>query len=204
MGSEFLTYLRLGVRHILDPAATDHLLFISALAIPYVWKEWRNLLWLVTAFTVGHSITLALATLDLVRIDPKLVEVLIPITILVTSLLTVWWNRSPSASVARLDQGRGGTRARPWISYGITLGFGLIHGLGFSAFLRALLGEEESLFVPLLSFNIGLEVAQIVVVSAVLLTSALVADRLLDRRAWQLVVSGATVAFAIDMIVTRV
>lgn len=197
VGSDFEVYLRLGIRHILDPGAADHLLYIAALTIPWGHRQWRSLLWLVTAFTVGHSLTLALATFDLVRVPSAVVEVLIPVTILLTSLITVWRNRAQGPAV---ESGDGG---RLWPVYAVTAGFGLIHGLGFSGFLRGLLGGEESILFPLLWFNIGLELAQLVVVAAVLLGSAAIADRLVDRRAWRLVVSGATIALAAQMILQR-
>jgi hypothetical protein len=195
VGSTLALFLGLGVRHILDPGAIDHLLYLTALTIPYRARQWRNLLWLVTAFTVGHSLTLALATIGWLPIRGAVVELLIPVTIFLTSGLTLWRLR-------RSDGTDPGT-ARAWPLYLITLGFGLIHGLGFSGYLRSLLGAEESIVAPLLWFNVGLEVAQLVVVVAVLGATALVADRLVSARTWRLVISGVTIAFSIEMIVTR-
>ena len=173
MTSEFLVYLRLGFEHISDLKGYDHILFIVALCAVYHFKAWKRLLWLVTAFTVGHSVTLALATLRLVTIDATLVEVLIPVTILLTSLLDV-------AAPAEVQQDRA---AR--YKYGLALGFGLIHGLGFSNFLRAVLGGEESIALPLFAFNVGLELGQIVIVFVVLM------------------LSGATAAISLLMIIQR-
>jgi hypothetical protein len=195
VGSTLALFLGLGIRHILDPGAIDHLLYLTALTIPYRARQWRNLLWLVTAFTVGHSLTLALATVGWLPIRGAVVELLIPVTIFLTSGLTLWRLR-------RSDGADPGT-ARAWPLYLITLGFGLIHGLGFSGYLRSLLGAEESIVVPLLWFNIGLEVAQLIVVVTVLGATALVADRLVSARTWRLVISGVTIAFSIQMIVTR-
>jgi hypothetical protein len=195
VGSTLALFLGLGIRHILDPGAIDHLLYLTALTIPYRARQWRNLLWLVTAFTVGHSLTLALATVGWLPIRGAVVELLIPVTIFLTSGLTLWRLR-------RSDGADPGT-TRAWPLYLITLGFGLIHGLGFSGYLRSLLGAEESIVVPLLWFNIGLEVAQLIVVVTVLGATALVADRLVSARTWRLVISGVTIAFSIQMIVTR-
>lgn len=195
VGSTLALFLGLGIRHILDPGAIDHLLYLTALTIPYRARQWRSLLWLVTAFTVGHSLTLALATIGWLPIRGAVVELLIPVTIFLTSAFTLWRLR-------RSDGADPGT-ARAWPLYLITLGFGLIHGLGFSGYLRSLLGAEESIVAPLLWFNLGLEVAQLIVVVAVLGATALVADRLVSGRTWRLVISGVTLAFSCQMIVAR-
>lgn len=192
MGSEFLVYLRLGFEHISDIRGYDHILFIAALTAVYRLKEWRHLLWLVTAFTVGHSVTLALATLDIIRFNQDLIEFLIPVTIFITSVINIAERRQQSSwQVERLK-------------YTIALGFGLIHGMGFSNFLRAVLGEEDSLFIPLLSFNLGLEVGQIFIVFFVLLLAfTLVRLAKMDQRAWVLVLSGATAGIAVTMMIDK-
>ncbi|MCC6244817.1 MAG: HupE/UreJ family protein [Gemmatimonadaceae bacterium] len=161
--SEALLYMRLGFSHIADLAGYDHILFVAALSIPYALRDWRKLLVLVTAFTVGHSITLALATLRLVSVSSAVVEALIPATILVTALLA--W---PSLGASTCDTP---TPDAPRVSaprYVMATFFGLIHGLGFSTYLRSLLGEEENIAGPLLAFNIGLEIGQLVILSVVL------------------------------------
>jgi hypothetical protein len=185
MGSELLTYLRLGMHHIADLRGYDHILFVAALTVAYRPGEWRRLLWLVTAFTLGHSVTLALATLDVVRVSARVVEPAIAATIVLTSLLAlVLALRAPAGaaeSVSRQGQG---------LRYAVAAGFGLIHGLGFSGFLRSLLGEEESLLLPLLGFNVGLELGQLAIVGVVLGIGVLVERGLrFTRRAW--VVSAA-------------
>ena len=207
MGSEFLAYLRLGVAHIADLAGYDHLLFVAALTGGYTLAAWRRLLVLVTAFTVGHSITLALATLRLVAVDAALIEVLIPATILVTALVSVVQSR-------RQDE------ARPWrrsgwrgaddgprggaLLYLLALGFGLIHGLGFSNYLRALLGAESSLAVPLLGFNVGLEAGQLLVVLVTLLVGAAVSRLLGARRDWVLLLAGVTGGLSTLLLAQRI
>ena len=195
VGSTVELFLRLGIRHILDPGALDHLLYLAALTIPYRWSQWRSLLGMVTAFTVGHSLTLALATGGWLQIRGAVVELLIPVTIAVTSAVTLWRQRSAAPPEP--------SRRTFWPLYLVTLGFGLVHGLGFSGYLRGLLGAEESIVTPLLWFNVGLEVAQLMVVVGVLTLTALVADRLITARTWRLAVAGVTGAFSIQMILTR-
>jgi hypothetical protein len=153
--SEFGLYLRLGLEHILDLGAYDHILFVIALAAVYSLKEWKHMLVLVTAFTIGHSITLALATLGILVFNESLIETLIPITIVITAALNVF---------ERLSKDPSSALQRDWkIKYGLALFFGLIHGLGFSYYLRAILGGESSIVLPLFSFNVGLELGQLVI-----------------------------------------
>ncbi len=200
MGSEVLTYLRLGVHHIADLRGYDHILFVAALTIAYRPGEWRRLLWLVTAFTLGHSVTLALATLDLVRVSPALVEPAIAATIVATSLLAfafAW--RAPAG-----DGGAGSGRGQA-LRYTVAAVFGLIHGLGFSGYLRSLLGDEESLLVPLLSFNVGLELGQLLIVAVVLGVGVLVERGLrLSRRGWVLAASAAIASLGAYVLFERV
>jgi hypothetical protein len=155
MGDEFLLYLRLGLGHITDLAGYDHILFVLATCAAYQWREWRQVAVLVTAFTVGHSITLALATLGFVRVRSDLVEFLIPCTVVVTCLATL------SEHPSDVDP----PRHRTTLRYLVTLVFGCIHGLGFSSYLRALLGGEDSIVLPLFAFNVGLEIGQLAIVA---------------------------------------
>ena len=218
MGSEFLVFLRLGFEHITDVGGYDHLLFVAALTASDL-GQWRRLFWLVTAFTVGHSATLALATLDLVRISPAVVEVMIPVTILATSLVNagVWMRpghaaRSAEGGAASSAGSSPGERdperetpAEARTRYLIAVGFGLIHGLGFSNFLRAALGGEESLFVPLLAFNAGLEVGQLAIVGALSVAAlAMLRGLRVPRRAWVLGVSAITGGMALLLIAQRI
>ncbi len=200
MGSEVLTYLRLGVHHIADLRGYDHILFVAALTIAYRPGEWRRLLWLVTAFTLGHSVTLALATLDLVRVSPALVEPAIAATIVATSLLAfafAW--RAPAG-----DGGAGSGQGQA-LRYTVAAAFGLIHGLGFSGYLRSLLGDEESLLVPLLSFNVGLELGQLLIVAVVLGVGVLVERGLRrSRRGWVLAASAAIASLGAYVLFERV
>ncbi len=195
--SDFTLYLRLGFEHIADLQGYDHILFIVALCAVYMLQDWRELVWLVTAFTVGHSVTLALATLDLVRIPSDVVEFLIPVTIVATALVNIVAKPNASPQLARSSRIK---RTK----YGLALGFGLIHGLGFSNFLRSLLGAEESLFVPLLAFNIGLELGQLAIVGGFLLTAWLLVRKAgMIHREWTLVLSGAAGGIALLMLLER-
>ncbi|MGZ8378743.1 MAG: HupE/UreJ family protein [Gemmatirosa sp.] len=206
MGSEFLAYLRLGVAHIADLAGYDHILFVAALTGGYTLGAWRRLLILVTAFTVGHSITLALATLRLVAVNTAVIETLIPATILVASLVAVVQSRRPDEARPWRRSGWRGADDGPRGSallYLLALGFGLIHGLGFSNYLRALLGAESSLAVPLLAFNLGLEAGQLLIVALTLLVGAAIARLLGARRDWVLLLSGATGGLALVLLLER-
>ena len=174
MLGEFALYLQLGFHHIADLAGYDHLLFVTALAIPYSFREWRRLAILVTAFTVGHSVTLAMATLRLVSVPSAVVETLIPVTILVTALLS-WASISRDASMAAVPPAR----------YLLAAAFGLIHGLGFSNYLRGLLGQEENIAMPLFAFNVGLELGQLLILALVLAIGAMVVRAGLSSRAWK-------------------
>jgi hypothetical protein len=195
MGSEFLTYFRLGVGHIADLRGYDHILFIVALTAGYAVRDWRKLLWLVTAFTLGHSLTLAMATLDLLRVSSQLVEMLIAVTIVATGVYGFMSRRKDSTS---------GSLHRQQILYAMAGGFGLIHGLGFSSFLRSVLGREESIAWPLLAFNVGLEIGQLAIVLAILLVSVLVCDVAgLQRRLWAMGLSVVAVVAGCQMIMER-
>jgi len=162
-------YIQLGIEHILDPEGLDHLYFIVSFCLLYTIRDVRKIAALVTAFTVGHSITLALAALDSISVNPDLIETLIPATILISCVLNYW-------ALLKDTEYRVPTS---YLKYFVILFFGLIHGLGFSNFLSAMLFDDESIITPLLGFNIGIEVAQLIIVLVVLLFLSL-SDRLLN------------------------
>lgn len=151
--SEIWFYLNEGLHHILDIDGLDHFYFILSFCLLYTFKDWRLLLGLITAFTVGHCITLFLSGLDLVRINSNTIELLIPITILMSCLNNFWLLAKDKT-----------TKTQFTITYSILLVFGLIHGLGFSNYIKMLIFDEESIVLPLLGFNIGIEIAQILIV----------------------------------------
>ena len=149
--SELVTFVQLGFHHIVDPEALDHILFLFALAAIYRGREWRNVLWVVTAFTVGHSVTLALAVGGAVRFPTPVIEFLIPVTIVVTGLENLLVTRREHASLPR--------SYRP----AFAAVFGLVHGAGFANYLRSLF--IGPIGVPLLGFNLGIELGQVVVLA---------------------------------------
>ena len=154
-------YIELGFDHILDPQGYDHILFVIALCSIFTWRDWKKIVVLVTAFTVGHSVTLLLSGLKIINVDAGLVETLIPITILATAILHLV-KRDHSQISLRLN-------------YGLAFSFGLIHGLGFSNFFKSLMPGTESIVWPLLNFNIGVELGQLlIVVGYMLLTFLLI------------------------------
>lgn len=184
--SEFELYLNLGFNHISDLGAYDHIVFIVALCAVYLLKQWRQILILITAFTIGHTVTLALSTLGILMVPTDIVEFLIPVTIFVTCISNV--AKPINMKSSRIMN----------FNYLVVLFFGLIHGMGFSNYLRALLGEEESILLPLFAFNIGLEIGQLMIV-ALVLTGAGLAVRVFraEPRAWNLFVSGAAAGISI-------
>ena len=182
----FATYLQLGFEHITDINGYDHMLFLLALCGAYVYHEWQKIVILVTAFTIGHSVTLALAVLNVIPVDATWIEFLIPVTIVATSLKNIIAGFSLGNEPNRSNQ-----RIGAWtleLNYLMALTFGLIHGMGFSNYLRSLLGNE--LLLPLFSFNIGLEIGQLLVVALIfLLQFALIQTIRLKPKHWNLVVS---------------
>jgi hypothetical protein len=148
----FPFYLQLGFDHISDIAGYDHILFLIALCAVYRLEQWKNLLILVTAFTVGHSITLALTSFSIITIPSRIIEFLIPVTIAVTAIHNIYGYSSMS-SVEKMN-GR----------YSMALFFGFIHGMGFSNYFRALLMDDSLIIIPLLGFNLGIEIGQLLIV----------------------------------------
>lgn len=179
----FQLYFKLGLQHILDIQGFDHILFVLALCAVYVARDWKKILILVTAFTIGHSLTLALATFNVIQIRSDVIEFLIPVTIAVTALVSIF---KPKPSNGKGIQ----------LNYLFAVFFGLIHGLGFSNYLKELLGKESSIWQPLLAFNIGLEVGQIVIVAAFLLVTSLLSLAGVSRKEWTLIVSAFVLGVA--------
>ncbi len=184
--SEFKLYYGLGFDHILDINGYDHILFVIVLCALFQRTDWKKILILVTAFTIGHSITLALSTMRVVNINADLIEFLIPVTILVTAISNLFTNDD------RIAEGK------IWRNYVYAGFFGLIHGLGFSNYLRALLGNEESIILPLFAFNVGLEVGQIIIVALFMVISFIfVGIGGVGRRDWKMIISSAVGGIAL-------
>ncbi|MEO5979647.1 MAG: HupE/UreJ family protein [Chryseolinea sp.] len=185
--SEFGLYFGLGKDHILDYAnGYDHILFVIALCALYIGKDWKRVLILVTAFTIGHSITLALSTLRIVNVNSELIEFLIPLTIFITAVSNLFKDEK-SIGKKRVE-----------MNYVFAAFFGLIHGLGFSNYLRAILGKSKSIVTQLLSFNLGLEFGQIVIVALFMSACFILVDLFgVNRRDWKMVISAAVAGISL-------
>lgn len=184
---QFELYFRLGTNHILDLAGFDHILFVVALCSLYSVADWKRILILITAFTIGHSVTLALATFQLVSVNSDLVEFLIPVTIAITAAGNVL-NPKTSKGIQ--------------LNYFFAIFFGLIHGLGFSNYLKALLGNEGSVLIPLFAFNVGLEAGQLLIVLIFILFSLIPLKIFkVNRRQWTIVTSSVILGMALMMII---
>ena len=188
--TDFTFYFGLGWQHIISWDAADHLLFIAALSAIYLVKDWKKVLILVTAFTIGHSVTLALSVYDVIRINSKLVEFLIPVTILVTALINIFLKKN-AASPGNYN-------------YFLALFFGLIHGLGFANTIRFMLAKSQGIAIPLTGFNIGLEAGQMLVVSIILLCSYLLVNKAgLQQKWWIFTLSGIAGCTALYLSIDR-
>jgi hypothetical protein len=190
--NEMLIYLHLGYKHIIDINGSDHILFILALMIRYSWNEWQKILILITAFTIGHSFTLALSTLNWISFPAAFIELLIPITILITAL-------------ASLKLTSSATPSKYPIIYYLALFFGFIHGLGFSNYLKMLLGKEESILGPLFAFNLGLELGQLLIVGLLLIISFIFVNLFkVDKKRYVQAGSVIAIILALNMVVDRI
>ena len=188
---DFGFYFGWGWQHIISRDALDHQLFIGALAAIYLWKDWKQVLVLVTAFTIGHSITLALSVLGKISVASAWIEFLIPCTIVITAVSNLFQNDFTPRSVR--------------INYFLALFFGLIHGMGFANAIRFSLAEGQSLGWSLFGFNIGLEAGQIIVVIVILLATQVFVSLLhIKRREWVIFLSAAVFGLALKMALERI
>ncbi|REC42967.1 MULTISPECIES: HupE/UreJ family protein [unclassified Chryseobacterium] len=188
---DFLFYLKLGWEHIISLDALDHQLFVLALIAVYTFKEWKKILILVTAFTIGHSITLALSILDVVRLPSDWIEFLIPLTIVLTAAGNIVMKNKK--------------QAQNKTNYYLALFFGLIHGLGFANTARVMIAKSQSIAIPLLGFNIGLEAGQIVIVFAILILLFILLNLFkVNKKDWILFVSSGVFALALKMTLERI
>lgn len=168
--SDFVTFLQLGLHHIVGIGAMDHILFLLALAAIYRFQDWKAVVWVVTAFTVGHSITLAAAVLGYMPLSQAMVEFLIPLTIVATCIENIVVRNRATAPF--------GGAYRPLFA----IVFGLVHGAGFGGYLKSLFAD--SVAVPLVGFNVGIEIGQIGVLAAAFAAIAVV--DLASRRSMRL------------------
>lgn len=187
--SQFWLYFRLGLEHVLDWNAYDHILFLIVLVASYSFTSWKRVFWLVTIFTLGHTLSLFLSTYEIVIVDSSWVEFLIPATILVTAIFNMI-NAKKKESKNNIS-----------ILYLTTAFFGIIHGLGFSTYFKMIASGTESKLLPLLEFALGIETAQIIVVLVVLIIGFLLQNLLrVKRRDWILIVSAIVIGIVLPIL----
>jgi len=188
---DFGLFFQMGYEHISDLNGIDHILFVAALCIRYQFADWKKLLWLVTAFTLGHSITLALSVFNIVNYSVNWIEFLIPVTIVITAISNVFVKKFVY-------------KAKFPLIYFFAAFFGLIHGLGFSNYLKSLLSKEGNIIPELLAFNLGLEAGQLVIVLAILIISLIFVQLFkINRREYLLFISGGIFAIALQISIER-
>jgi hypothetical protein len=189
--SEFWMYFNIGLRHVLDIKAYDHVLFLIALTVPYAFKDWKRLLLLISLFTAGHTLALLLSVFGMIKINVNLVEFVIPITILIVSIFNLFTagknNKNESISLIAI----------------VTLFFGIIHGLGFSNYFKSILpGNATDKLLLISEFALGIETAQIIVVIVVLIISYIVQTFFrFSKRDWTLVMSAFIIGVIVPMII---
>lgn len=187
--NDFWFYLKEGLFHVLDWNAYDHILFLIVLTVPYALNSWKKLLSLVSIFTLGHTIALGLSAYEVVKIDTGLIELLIPITILVTALYNI------------ITVGKSKRAEKMGVYLAVTLFFGFIHGFGFSTYFKMMTAGASSKLLPLLEYTLGIEAAQLTIVIAVLIVSFIVQSIFrFSRRDWILVSSGIVIGFVIPLL----
>jgi hypothetical protein len=188
---DFWMYFKIGLQHVLDINGYDHVLFLIALTVPYAFKDWKRILLLITIFTIGHTFALLLSVFNIVTVKATLVEFLIPITILLT------------ASFNLFTAGKSTKQDNITFVAASTLFFGVIHGLGFSNYFKAILpGNPTDKVVPLFEFALGIEAAQIIIVLAVLLWSFVVQTLFrYSKRDFTLVMSAFVIGVVVPMII---
>jgi HupE / UreJ protein len=187
---DFELYFSWGWQHIISLNALDHQLFIAALTAIYLLKDWKQVLVLVTAFTIGHSLTLALSVLDIIRFSTRWVEFLIPCTIVITAFSNLFQKQFTPKTIR--------------INYFLALGFGLIHGMGFANAVRFAMAKDQSLGWSLFGFNLGLEAGQIFVVACILLLTQVIVNIFkAQRREWVIFLSAGVFSLALKMMFER-
>ena len=192
---DFGFYLREGFYHITDWKGYDHILFVIALCLPYFLNApiaigGKQVLFLITAFTIGHSVTLALSVFNKILVPSTWIEFLIPVTIMITAIGNV---RQVNAQPKKIQ-----------LRYISALIFGLIHGMGFSNYLKSMIGKNENIISQLLAFNIGLELGQLLIVLAVLIVSFIFVRLLnMKQREWTVFISGGIFGISFIMALER-
>ncbi len=192
MFENFWFNVEYGINHVLDINAYDHVLFLTVLTVPYMFKDWKRVLLLVSMFTLGHTLSLVLAAYNVVKINAGIIEFLIPVTILIVALFNVF------------TAGKGAQKEKVGILFLSTLFFGLVHGLGFAREFKMLLGDSDNKFELLIEFALGIEISQIIIVFVVLLLGYITQTVFrFSKRDWVMVISAIVVGFVIPMIQNR-
>lgn len=187
--SEFWFYYKLGLEHVLDWLAYDHVLFVIALIAAYSFSSWKRILWLVSIFTIGHTLSLFLAVYGIVKVNASWVELLIALTIVFTAFYNI------------LTAKKREHQRNIVILYFSTAFFGIIHGLGFSKYFKMVFPESSNKFFPLVEFALGIESAQIIVVASVLIVSFILQNGLrVSRRDWILVISAIVIGVILPVL----
>lgn len=185
----FIFYLKEGLFHVLDWNAYDHILFLIALAVVYDFKNWKKIIWLITMFTIGHTATLILAAYNVVSVNSKWVEFLIPVTIIITAVVNIFYSKNTAKQV------------KTNTNLIFALFFGLIHGLGFSGYFRLIIGSESNKLIPLLEFALGIEMAQIVIVFVVLVLGFIFQTIFrFSKRDWILIISALVIGIVLPIL----
>lgn len=185
-------FIREGFFHVLDWSAYDHVLFLIALAVVYDFKNWKKIFWLITLFTIGHTVSLVLAAYNVVSVSKRLIEFLIPLSIFVTSLVNILFAKTASK----------GTKTNTNLFF--ALFFGLIHGLGFSGYFKMLIGSADNKFIPLLEFALGVELAQVVIVILILLLGFIFQTIFrFSKRDWIIIISSVVIGVTIPMLINN-
>lgn len=189
---EFILYVKMGLNHVLDFSAYDHILFLIALAVIFSLDQLKKVIWLITLFTIGHTITLALSAYGVLKIDVKIVEFLIPVTIFITGVFNL-------VNISKTSN------TKQNLNLLFALFFGLIHGLGFSNYFRMMIGKEEDKLMPLLEFALGIEIAQVIIVLGILVIGSVLQSFFkVTKRDWVMVTSSIVIGFVIPMMIERV
>lgn len=190
--NDFSFYLKMGLNHVLDFSAYDHILFLIALSIVFNFTQWRKIIWLVTLFTIGHTLTLALSAYEILTINIDLIEFLIPLTIFITALFNIFNSFKKKKNSGNLN-------------LKFALCFGLIHGLGFSNYFRMMIGQEDKKLYPLLEFALGIELAQIIIVTAILILSYFIVKQInLKKEYWVIIISLLVLLISFKMMSERI
>jgi len=185
----FIFFVRQGLFHVLDWNAYDHILFLIALVVVYDFKNIKNIIWLITLFTVGHTLSLILAAYNIVNIPHKWIEFLIPVTIIITALANIIFIKSATKNT------------KTNINLFFALFFGLIHGFGFSSYFKLLVGNTDNKFIPLLEFALGVELAQIIIVIIVLIVGFIFQSIFrFSKRDWILIISSIVIGIVLPIL----